>query len=102
VYGNKYGDELCGVRLMSQTSVQMIMPRERNSGGQFTSDVTDDNILAFFQQGERPFHTASEVADEFELDRSTAYRRLDDLHEQGRLEKTDVGARAVVWWQPQE
>jgi predicted transcriptional regulator len=76
------------------------MPRERDSGGKFTSNITDDDILAFFKQGERPFHTASEAADEFGLDRSTAYRRLDSLREQGRLKKTEVGARAVVWWIP--
>lgn len=70
---------------------------ERDDGGQFESDLGDGDILAYFASG-RPFHTAQEVADRFDIDRSTAYRRLSRLVSDGKLEKVSLGSRTVVWW----
>ncbi|MFB6197560.1 MAG: helix-turn-helix transcriptional regulator [Halobacteriaceae archaeon] len=70
---------------------------ERNERGQFESEIDDDDIVSYFAEG-RPFHTAREVADRFDIDRSTAYRRLSRLADDGRLKKVSLGNRTVVWW----
>ena len=70
---------------------------DRDDRGQFESGFEDTDIIRYFAVG-RPFHTAGEVADRFDVDRSTAYRRLRDLSEAGRLEKVTLGSRTVVWW----
>ncbi|MFW6321812.1 MAG: helix-turn-helix domain-containing protein [Halohasta sp.] len=70
---------------------------ERDENGQFDSDLDDEELLRYFATG-RPFHTAGEVADRFGIDRSTAYRRLRRLADDGRLEKVALGSRTVVWW----
>ncbi|MFB6284660.1 MAG: helix-turn-helix domain-containing protein [Halobacteria archaeon] len=70
---------------------------ERDDNGQFESDLSDEEIMGHFIEG-RPFHTAKEVADRFRIDRSTAYRRLSRLEDDGRLKKVSLGSRTVVWW----
>jgi hypothetical protein len=70
---------------------------ERDERGQFESDLGVEAIMKYFASG-RPFHTAQEVADRFDIDRSTAYRRLRRLADDGRLEKVTLGSRTVVWW----
>jgi DNA-binding Lrp family transcriptional regulator len=70
----------------------------RNDHGEYTAGTTDEDILAHFSQAERPFQTAQSVADQFDVDRSQAYRRLQQLVDEGVLEKAKVGGRAVVWW----
>ncbi|WEL16259.1 MULTISPECIES: helix-turn-helix domain-containing protein [unclassified Halorhabdus] len=70
---------------------------DRDDRGQFETDFDDRDIIRYFAVG-RPFHTAGEVADRFDIDRSTAYRRLRTLAEAGRLEKVSLGSRTVVWW----
>jgi hypothetical protein len=70
---------------------------ERDESGQFESELDDEAILSYFAGG-RPFRTAQEVADRFDIDRSTAYRRLSRLEEDRRLEKVSLGSRTVVWW----
>jgi hypothetical protein len=70
---------------------------ERDESGKFESRVDDEEILRYFAKG-RPFHTAKEVADRFNIDRSTAYRRLSRMEDSARLEKVTLGSRTVVWW----
>ena len=70
----------------------------RNEGESHAIKATDEEILALFSFDDRPFQTARAVAEAFDLDRSQAYRRLQDLANEGFLEKSKVGGRAVVWW----
>ncbi|PSQ36899.1 hypothetical protein BRD11_00795 [Halobacteriales archaeon SW_12_69_24] len=70
---------------------------ERDERGQFESELGNEEIMSHFVE-RRPFHTAQEVADRFGVDRSTAYRRLSQLEDDGRLEKVSLGSRTVVWW----
>lgn len=74
----------------------------RDQQGQYQSAVSDQAILSSFTEGERPYQTASSVGEQFDIDRSTAYRRLQRLVDDGPLRKDEVGARAVVWWLPKE
>lgn len=70
----------------------------RNDRGEYTERATDKDILAHFTHTDRPVQTAQSVAEQFGLDRSQAYRRLQQLADEGALEKAKVGGRAVVWW----
>ncbi|WP_254863693.1 helix-turn-helix domain-containing protein [Halovivax gelatinilyticus] len=71
---------------------------ERNDRGTFSQTVSDESLLAYFSRADRPFQTARSIADHYHLDRSQAYRRLQQLADDGALEKAKVGGRAVVWW----
>lgn len=70
----------------------------RNDSGEYTSTTTDTAILSYLTDADQPFQTAQSVADQFGLDRSQAYRRLQRLADEGVLNKTKVGGRAAVWW----
>ena len=70
---------------------------ERDESGKFETELGDIDIMNYFAKG-RPFHTAQEVSDRFGIDRSTAYRRLSQLEDDGRLEQVSLGSRTVVWW----
>lgn len=72
--------------------------RERTEKGQYAEQVTPDDALALFTDHEP--RTASEVADELGVVRRTAYNKLNELADQGKLKKKKVGGRAVVWWRP--
>ncbi len=70
----------------------------RNDRGEYSPTVTDEEILAFIVRENQPIQTAQSVAEQFDFDRSQAYRRLQQLADEGLLEKAKVGGRAVVWW----
>ncbi|WP_135851512.1 bacterio-opsin activator domain-containing protein [Halorussus salinus] len=60
------------------------------------------DALAVFDCADSPSmpYTTSEVADELDCSRRTAYNRLERLVERGDLETKKVGARGRVWWRP--
>lgn len=73
------------------------MNKERDDSGQYTEQITLDNVMSVFDRVEVPVLTASEVADELDCSRPSAYNKLEDLVERGELHKKKVGARAVVY-----
>lgn len=73
------------------------MERERDESGQYTEQVTLDSVLDVFDRADVPVLTASEVADELDCSRPSAYNKLEDLVERGRVHKKKVGARAAVY-----
>lgn len=70
----------------------------RNDHGEYTQTVSDEEVLASFATAARPFQTATDIAERFSLDRSQAYRRLQQLADVGSVQKAKIGGRAVVWW----
>ena len=44
--------------------------------------------------------TTSEVAEALDLTRRSAYERLSELADQGRVETKKVGAKGRIWWRP--
>lgn len=78
------------------------MSKQRDGGGRYTSTVADDDLLHFFDSGQRDFYSAQEIAEEFGFDRSQAHRRLTQLSEDSELERVEVGNRNVVWWRPRD
>ena len=64
-------------------------------------EITDDDILAVFRSSSDPVLTTSEVASEFDITHRGVRDRLEQLERQGLLESKKVGARAIVWWDPE-
>jgi response regulator of citrate/malate metabolism len=73
------------------------MQRERDDDGTYVEQVTLDQVLSVFAEVEIPVLTASEVAEELDCSRPSAYNKLETLTENGELHKKKVGARAVVY-----
>lgn len=73
----------------------MSMPRERDDeSGQFTATVTDDEItdLLAAESGAG----TGEVADAFDIQQASAYRRLKRLENAGRVESRKIGG-SMLW-----
>jgi predicted ArsR family transcriptional regulator len=66
-----------------------------------TPEITDDEILAVFRSTSNPVLTTAEVASEFDLTHRGIRDRLEKLEKEGTLESKKVGARAIVWWDPE-
>lgn len=60
--------------------------------------VSDKEILKVLHETDERVMTASEIGDELGESRRTLHRRLDELHDDGKVEKKKVGGRSVVWW----
>ena len=73
------------------------MERERNDHGQYSEQVTAEQVLAVFEQADLPVLTSKEVATQLGIARQTAYNKLETLVERGDLHKKKVGARAAVY-----
>lgn len=72
------------------------MPPQRDQhSGQYTASYSDDEFIETLAElgGEA---TASEVADQIGCVRDSAYRRLDQLTENGDILKRQAG-RIMVW-----
>lgn len=72
--------------------------QERDEKGRFEEKVTLDDVLAMFEDGE-PL-SATDVAERFDISNRAALNKLEQLHEEGDVERKTVGSRAVVWWRP--
>ncbi len=61
-----------------------------------------DNTLAVFGTGADAAEplTTPEVADALDLNRRTAYKRLENLVDRGDLKTKSTGSRSRVWWRP--
>lgn len=62
-----------------------------------TEEVAVESVLEVFENAQIPVLTATEVAEELECARPTAYSKLEVLVGNGKLVKKKVGARAVVY-----
>lgn len=72
--------------------------RSRDERGQFTEDITEQEILKLFDRAEDPFLTASEIASELSVTRQGVGYRLRQMHEKGRVDRKETGASSVGWW----
>lgn len=72
--------------------------RPREDKGTYEAEVTDDELLTVFVDSDNPVLTARMVAEHVSIGRKAVYARLQTLHDDGKLERMEVGARAVVWW----
>jgi response regulator of citrate/malate metabolism len=74
------------------------MARERDDEGKYTEMATIDAVMDVLASADDPVLTANEVGEVIGVSSETARRKLTDLYEERRVERKDVGARAVVWW----
>lgn len=58
----------------------------------------DSEIVELFRESDDAFLTAPEVAESLELTRQAINSRLNNLHEDGVLERKKAGSHAVGWW----
>jgi len=74
----------------------------RGNDGRFKKDVTDGEILHYFDTREQPVVGAGDVAERFEIKRQTADRRLKELEEEGELKRIKLGERSQAWWRERD
>ncbi|MFC6954100.1 FaeA/PapI family transcriptional regulator [Halorubellus litoreus] len=60
--------------------------------------VTDEEILAVFEETDDPVLSTAEVADALPLQRRSVYNRLVQLEEAGQLTRKQIGGRNTIWW----
>jgi predicted ArsR family transcriptional regulator len=73
--------------------------RKRTESGEYTTEITLDDVLGVFDVVDGPALMSSDVTDELDIAGITARRKLDELHDQGRVNKRTT-ARRTIWWQP--
>jgi len=61
-------------------------------------DVTCEQVVAAFEQVDKPVATAPLLADVMGESKQAILRRLQELEEDGRVERWKAGGRTVVWW----
>lgn len=73
------------------------MPPKRGEDGTFVEDTTHWDVLRVFDRVEGPVVTSGDVADVQGCSRETARRKLDQLHERGRVGRRKTAGRVVYW-----
>jgi len=63
-------------------------------------EVSDDEILAVFEDADDPVLSTKEVADAVGLGRRGILDRLNQLAEERSLERKKIENSRVVWWSP--
>lgn len=74
--------------------------RERDEQGNYIETVTPARVLEVMNAADDPVVTAGEVGEALDCTGQAARKKLNQLHEDGKVERKEVGARAVVWWTP--
>jgi predicted transcriptional regulator len=59
------------------------------------------DVIETLREHEDPFVTAIEIADRMDKSKGTIHDRLDELLDEGKVNRKKVGGRAVVWWLPE-
>ena len=77
------------------------MPREHGDAGEFVETITLDDVLGVFDQVRGPVVLSADVAETLDCSRQTARRKLEQLYDEGRLDRRKV-SRRVVYWRPDQ
>ncbi|MBX0305706.1 HTH domain-containing protein [Haloarcula salinisoli] len=70
-----------------------------NHGNQ---QVSDEELLAAFDEIEGPFVTASELEDILPITRTAIHKRLCTLEEEGEVFRKKPTQRMVGWWREED
>ncbi|MDZ7687983.1 MAG: FaeA/PapI family transcriptional regulator [Halobacteriales archaeon] len=76
--------------------------RKRDDSGRYVETVTAEDVLDALRSMDDTVVTAKEVAEAVGCSSDSARQKLVELHEDGVVERKEVGARAVVWWLDEE
>jgi predicted ArsR family transcriptional regulator len=60
--------------------------------------VSDEEIIEAFERIDGPFVTATELADELPIGRVGIRKRLESLHEEGRIGRKQPITQMIGWW----
>lgn len=63
-----------------------------------TVSVSDESILAAFDDIDDPIRTVPGMANDLDLGEDAIRIRLKDLEKRGLVNSKRVGSRSVVWW----
>lgn len=61
-------------------------------------NTSDEEIIDAVRNGDTPVLTTRGVADALPISRRAVSNRLNRLHDEGSIERMDVGPKAKVWW----
>lgn len=73
------------------------MSRNRDERGQYTEKVSLSDVLGVFETVAGPVVTSSDVASATGCSDDTARRKLEALHEQGRVGRRKTAGRIIYW-----
>jgi hypothetical protein len=73
------------------------MSKNRDEKGQFTEQVGLADVLDVFETVAGPVVTSGDVATATSCSRDSARRKLDELHDQGRVGRRKTSGRVVYW-----
>jgi predicted transcriptional regulator len=73
------------------------MAPEQGEEGGYVESYTLDAVLGVFERIPAPVFTSADVADELGCSLDTAWRKLEDLHEEGRVERYKTANRTLYW-----
>ena len=65
-------------------------------------EVTCEDVLTAFADVDKPIATGNLLAEMLEVSKQSVLRWLQELEEQGHVERWKVGSRAIVWWPTEE
>lgn len=71
--------------------------RRRNDRGQYVEQMTESEILDLFEYVPGPVIATTDVAAHFDSTTEGARRKLNDLCEEGLLDRRKVGGTRVYW-----
>jgi DNA-binding IclR family transcriptional regulator len=60
--------------------------------------LTRAEVLEAFDKVDKPVVTGKLLSEQVDESKTSVLRRLDELEDEGVVEKWSVGANAVVWW----
>ena len=72
--------------------------RERNDSGRYVETLTLETVRETVVNAPDPIATTKEVADALGCSREAARLKLTQLHDSDRIERRNVGSKAIVWW----
>jgi|GEM_PF-3228880 len=71
--------------------------RQRNERGQYVDKMSESEILALLERLPGPVIATTDVAEHFDSTTEGARRKLNDLCDQGVLDRRKVGNTRVYW-----
>jgi CTP-dependent riboflavin kinase len=73
------------------------MPKEHGDDGEFVETITIDAVRGVFDNVDGPVVLSADVAEQLDCSHQTARRKLQELHDQGEVNRRDVARRSIYW-----
>lgn len=73
------------------------MSRQHGDGSSFEEAIPVESVLDVFNDVEGPVVLSADIAEYFDCSTGTARRKLEQLHEEGHLDRRKVSQRIIYW-----